>query len=335
MPLVSLSQILKHAQANKYAIPAFNISFQEQAQAILSAAEKTQSPVIIQLSSGGLKHASSWFFTGLIEHAKESALPICIHRDHCHSIQEVEQAINLGFTSIMMDGSLSPEGIPTSFAENVSITQKAAALSHPHGISIEGEIGCLGSLETGLSGEEDGTQAAETLSLEQMLTDPAQAHQFMAETKIDALAIAIGTSHGAYKFSKKPDANVLCIERVQEISDVIPNVPLVLHGSSSVPQNLCDKINHLGGKISKTYGVPIESIQKAIQHGVCKVNIDTDLRLAATSAIREHLSQHAGNFDPRGYLAASREAMQHICEERYIAFGAANNAAENLEKCYE
>ncbi|MCP8352178.1 ketose-bisphosphate aldolase [Candidatus Synchoanobacter obligatus] len=326
MTLVPLSTLLRHAHKNGYAIPAFNISFQEQAQAILDAATETQSPVIIQLSTGGLKHASTWMVDGLIQHIKKSPLPICLHRDHCHSLDDFQAALELGFSSIMMDGSLTADGKPNAFEENVRITQQALDMAKSYPASVEGELGCLGSLITGLSGEEDGTQAADILSLEQLLTDPSEARDFVAQANVDALAIAIGTSHGAYKFSAPPTESVLNIQRVSMIAEAIPNTPLVLHGSSSVPQDLLTTINQHGGAIDPTFGVPVAAIQKAIQHGVAKVNIDTDLRLAATAAVRQHLNEHPEEMDPRKYLSASRAAMKEICISRYQAFRAAGQA---------
>lgn len=333
--LVTLASLLKHAKDNQYAVAAFNISFQEQAQAVLDAAHETQSPVIIQLSRGGLKHASPWFLEGLIEAIKSSPLPICLHRDHCHTLDEVEEAIQLGFSSIMMDGSLTADGMPNSLEENIQITQEAMRLVQGKAISIEAEIGCLGSLETGLSGEEDGTQAKERLSVSQLLTDPKEAQCFVKNTHVHALAVAIGTSHGAYKFSSPPSEDVLNIQRVQEIHQVIPNTPLVLHGSSSVPKHLLDGINHHGGDIPQTYGVPVAAIQQAIGFGVAKVNIDTDLRLACTLAVRETLQNTPSEFDPRSYLKLAYSYMKQVCTERYIAFGSKGQAKHIIGEQHE
>lgn len=335
MALIPLAALLAHAKKHRYAIPAFNISFQEQAIAILNAAAVTKSPVIIQFSSGGLKHAAPWLVSGLLEHIKASPLPICLHRDHCHTLLECEEALSLGFSSIMMDGSLTKDGKANTLEENICITQKACALAHPQGVSIEAELGCLGSLETGLSGEEDGTQAQGVLSHQQLLTDPDEALYFIQETNADALAIAIGTSHGAYKFSTPPSDATLDIRRVEAINKVIPKTPLVLHGSSSVPQALCDTINQYGGSLPQTYGVPVKAIQAAIEQGVGKVNIDTDLRLAATAGIREFLNNHADEIDPRKYLQAGAKAMEDICINRYKAFGAANQAPLFMKYYYE
>lgn len=322
--LVSLNTLLLDALKHHYAIPAFNINFMEQAMAVFDAAEEVDSPVIIQFSSGGLKYAPGWFIQAVFTRAKESRLPIVIHRDHCHSLQEFEEAIKIGFQSIMMDGSLSADGTPQTFEDNVAFTKHAITVKPQH-VAIEGELGCLGSLETGLPGEEDDSQANELLKHDQLLTDPLQAKQFVKQTGIDALAIAIGTSHGAYKFTEPPSPKVLDIARVQSISQQIPKTPLVLHGSSSIPQELCKIINQHGGSIPKTFGVPVSAIQQAIQNGVCKVNIDSDLRLAATAAVRQSL-QNSELFDPRKYLGPAYLLMKSICMERYQAFGSAKQA---------
>lgn len=322
--LVSLNTLLHDALKHQYAIPAFNINFMEQAMAVFDAAEAVNSPIIIQFSSGGLEYMPSWFVKAVFAKAKESHLPVVIHRDHCHNFQEFEAAINIGFQSIMMDGSLSANGTPQSFEDNVAFTKKAVNLK-PHHIAIEGELGCLGSLETGLSGEEDGFQANTLLKHSQLLTDPIQAKKFVKQTGIDALAIAIGTSHGAYKFTSPPSNKILDIARVQSISKQIPKIPLVLHGSSSIPQELCKIINQHGGDIPKTFGVPVVAIREAIQNGVCKVNIDSDLRLATTAAVRQSL-QNSELFDPRKYLGPAYLLMKSICMERYQAFGSAKQA---------
>jgi fructose-bisphosphate aldolase, class II len=335
MPLIPLAPLLQHALKHRYAIPAFNISFQEQATAILDAAAETGSPVIIQFSQGGLDHAAQWFFEGLREHIKQSSLPICLHRDHCHSLDAFNEAVALGFSSIMMDGSLTASGKPNSLEDNITITQQAIALARPSGISVEAELGCLGSLETGLSGEEDGTQADGVLNHQQLLTDPQQAKDFIFRTGADALAIAIGTSHGAYKFSTPPTDATLDIPRVTEIAEMIPETPLVLHGSSSVPSHLCESINQHGGSLPTTYGVPVGAIRKAIQQGVAKVNIDTDLRLASTAGVRVYLSDHSDTIDPRKYLGAAYQAMKTVCIDRYSAFGCAGKADLFLKEYYE
>lgn len=326
MTLVPLVTLLKHAQKHQYAIPAFNISFQEQAQAVLDAADETQTPVIIQFSKGGLKHASPWLLKGLLEQIKSSPLPICLHRDHCHTLEEVAEAISLGFSSIMMDGTLTEDGKPNNLEQNIQITNKAIQMVKGKSISIEAEIGCLGSLETGLSGEEDGSGACGKLTTSQMLTDPQEAFKFIHATQAHCLAIAIGTSHGAYKFQKPPTGAVLDINRVKDIQKVIPSTPLVLHGSSSVSLEHIQAINQHGGMIKETYGVPVVAIQEAIQHGVAKVNIDTDLRLACTMAVRKSMNTNRDNFDPRGYLKAAYHAMKAVCIDRYQAFGSAGKA---------
>lgn len=335
MPLLSLHELLADAHHNRYAIPAFNVSFQEQIRAVLDAAEETNSPVIIQLSTGGLTHIQDYLFQGLLDEIRRSPLPICLHRDHCHSIETFSQAISLGFSSIMMDGTLTENGIPRGFEANVAITQEACQLAKPHNISVEAELGCLGSLETGLSGEEDGTEAQGVLTTKQLLTDPEQAVDYISQVGAHALAIAIGTSHGAYKFSSPPNDSVLDIPRVKAISEAIPSTPLVLHGSSSVPQDLLKSINTFGGSTPKTYGVPVEAIQQAIQYGVAKVNIDTDLRLAATAAIREHLAANKSETDPRKYLHSAYLSMRNICEARYRAFGSANQALRIMRVYHE
>lgn len=322
--LISLQKLLQHALKKQYAVPAFNVNFMEQAMAILDAAEETNSPVILQLSTGGIHYAPKWFFKALLSHAASCNTPVVIHRDHCHDLTSFQEAVDMGFTSIMMDGTLTPEGRPRTFDENVNITQQAMKIK-PSNVSIEAEIGCLGSLESGLSGEEDGTSANMVLNREALLTDPQQAQEFVDLTGVDALAVAIGTSHGIHKFTKPPSADLLDINRVLSISKAIPKTPLVMHGSSSIPKSLCDMINQNGGAIPKTYGVPIPSIQSAIQHGITKVNIDTDLRLATTAAIRQAL-QRPDVFDPRAYLKPAYHMMKALCVERYIAFGCKDKA---------
>jgi fructose-bisphosphate aldolase class II len=331
MALFSLQDLLRDAHQNRYAIPAFNVSFQEQIRAVLDAAYTTNSPVIIQLSTGGLSHIQDYLFRGMLDEIKNASLPICLHRDHCHTVEHFCQAVSLGFSSVMMDGTLTADGIPRSIEDNISITQKACAIANKSGVSVEAELGCLGSLETGLSGEEDGTEAQGLLSTNQLLTDPQEAAYFVSKTNIHALAIAIGTSHGAYKFSAPPTDAVLDIPRVQAIANAIPHMPLVLHGSSSVPQELLQAINAFGGDIPETYGVPMASIQSAIPYGVAKVNIDTDLRLAATAAVRQCLAQNPSNTDPRNYLHAAYSAMREVCETRYRAFGSAGQATRIME----
>ena len=335
MPLISLRRMLDHAQENQYALPAFNINFQEQAQAVLAAARHVNSPVIIQVSAGGLDYAANWFIDGLIAHAKSSPLPICIHRDHAHSLPEIQQAVHLGFSSVMMDGSLMPDGTPASLEHNINISQEAIKIAASTGASVEGEVGCLGSLETSLAGEEDGSGANRALSYDEMLTCPKQAETFISQAPVDALAIAIGTSHGASKFIHKPSSDTLCIERVQEIHHVLPKQHLVLHGCSSVPQDLLHCINQHGGEIPITFGVPIKAIQACIPHGVRKVNIDTDLRLACTAAIRQHLTENPGSFDPRSYLHQAAKLMEAICIDRYTAFGSTDQAPSLIRDIHE
>lgn len=322
--LVSLDTVLQDALKHQYAVAAFNINFMEQAMAVFDAASESRSPIILQFSSGGLKHAPNWFLRSIFEEAKRIDLPVVIHRDHCHSIQEFEQAMEMGFQSIMMDGSLAPDGTPRNFEENVLITHEAMTIK-PLSVCVEAELGCLGSLKTGKSGSEDGFKANKRLRHEQLLTDPKQAKRFLEHTGVHALAIAIGTSHGAYKFSEPPTHQTLDVDRVKEISENLPFTPLVLHGGSSIPKALREMINAHGGNIPKTYGVPITAIQKAIRYGVCKVNIDSDLRLATTAAFRKALSNSL-QFDPRACLKPAYELMKEVCIERYHAFGSAMQA---------
>ena len=335
MALVSLKTLLRHALHHGYAIPAFNVNFQEQAQAVLDAAEQVNSPVILQLSTGGLDYAAEWMVQGLIDHVRKSHLPICIHRDHAHALSDISSAIKLGFSSVMMDGSLLPDGTPASLQHNIRVSQSAIKMAQEKGVSVEGEVGCLGSLETNLADLEDGSGANRSLTRDEMLTCPKQAKTFIEQAPVDALAIAIGTSHGAYKFKKKPSSQTLCIERVKEIHHVLPAQSLVLHGCSSVPQSLLEQINRFGGEIPVTYGVPIESIQASIPYGVNKVNIDTDLRLACTAAIRQNIHECPSGFDPRQYLSKAKKLMQAICVERYIAFGSAEKAASIMRETHE
>jgi len=322
--LITLRQLLDHAAENSYGIPAFNVNNLEQMRAIMMAAEKTNSPVIVQASAGARKYAGAPFLRHLILSAIEEwpHIPVCMHQDHGVSVEICMRSIQLGFSSVMMDGSLTSDGkTPSTYEYNVDMTKQTVALAHGCGVSVEGELGCLGSLETGDAGEEDGIGAAEKLSKEQMLTDPIQAKDFVEKTGVDALAIAIGTSHGAYKFTRPPTGDVLAINRVKEIHAQIPNTHLVMHGSSSVPQEWLKVINEFGGEIPETYGVPVKEIQEGIKHGVRKVNIDTDLRLASTGAIRRYFAQQPSQFDPRKYLKESMIAMRDICIARYEAFG--------------
>lgn len=326
MALISLRQLLDHAAANGYCVPAFNVNNMEQIRAIMEAARETDSPVILQSSAGARKYAGSVFLRRLVQAAIEEwpSLPVCLHLDHGASADVCVQAIQNGFSSVMMDGSLMEDSsTPSSYEYNVTVTKKVADMAHACGVSVEGELGVLGSLETATAGKEDGVGAEGKLSREQLLTDPDQAADFVEKTQVDALAIAIGTSHGAYKFSRPPSGEVLAIERIKEIHARIPDTHLVMHGSSSVPQEWLKTINEYGGELPETYGVPVREIQEGIKHGVRKVNIDTDLRLAATGAIRKHIAENPTNFDPRKFLSAATEAMKEICRARFLAFGSA------------
>jgi fructose-bisphosphate aldolase, class II len=342
MPLITLRQLLDHAAEHGYGVPAFNVNNLEQIRAIMEAADETDSPVIVQASAGARKYAGPQFLRHLIIAASEEFphIPICMHQDHGASPDVCQRSIQLGFTSVMMDGSLHEDmKTPSDFDYNVSTTRRAVEMAHACGVSVEGELGCLGSLETGKADKEDGSGADGHLSREQLLTDPNQAAEFVKATKVDALAIAIGTSHGAYKFSRPPTGETLSIDRVKEIHRRIPDTHLVMHGSSSVPQDWLKIIDEFGGDMGKTYGVPVSEIQEGIKHGVRKVNIDTDLRMASTGAIRRFLAQNPKEFDPRKYLGAATIAMHDICKERYEAFGTAGNAPKikviSLEKMYQ
>ncbi|MBI3145621.1 MAG: fructose-bisphosphate aldolase class II [Pseudogulbenkiania sp.] len=331
MALVSMRQLLDHAAEFSYGLPAFNVNNLEQMRAIMEAADKVDAPVSVQASAGARKYAGAPFLRHLILAAVEEFphIPVVMHQDHGTSPDVCQRSIQLGFSSVMMDGSLQSDGkTPADYAYNVDVTRTVVNFAHACGVSVEGEIGCLGSLETGMAGEEDGVGAAGVLDHSQLLTDPEEAAQFVKDTGVDALAIAIGTSHGAYKFSKKPTGDVLRIDRIKEIHARIPNTHLVMHGSSSVPQEWLAIINEFGGELGETYGVPVEEIVEGIKHGVRKVNIDTDLRLASTGAIRRFLAQHPAEFDPRKYLAASTAAMRDIVIARYEAFGAAGMASK-------
>jgi len=326
-----MRQLLDHAAEFGYGIPAYNVNNLEQMRAIMEAADHTNSPVIVQASAGARKYAGAPFLRHLILAAIEEFphIPVCMHQDHGTSPAICQRSIQLGFSSVMMDGSLLEDGkTPSDYEYNVEVTRRTVEMAHACGVSVEGELGCLGSLETGMAGEEDGVGAEGVLDMEQMLTDPEEAADFVAKTKVDALAIAIGTSHGAYKFTKPPTGDTLAIERIKEIHARIPNTHLVMHGSSSVPQDWLKIINEYGGDIGETYGVPVEEIVEGIKHGVRKVNIDTDLRLASTGAIRRYLAQNPSEFDPRKYLAETVKAMRDICIARYEAFGAAGNASK-------
>lgn len=329
MALITLRQLLDHAAEHGYGVPAFNVNNLEQMRAIMTAADETNSPVIVQASAGARKYAGAPFLRSLMEAAVNEwpHIPVCMHQDHGGSPAVCQRSIQLGFTSVMMDGSLLEDmKTPSDYAYNIEVTAQTTYMAHACGVSVEGELGCLGSLETLTAGKEDGVGAEGDLSREQLLTDPDQAADFVAQTKVDALAIAIGTSHGAYKFSRPPTGDVLSIERVKEINRRIPNTHLVMHGSSSVPQEWLKVINEFGGNIPETYGVPVKEIQEGIRHGVRKVNIDTDLRLAATGAIRRYMAQNPEAFDPRKYLGEAFVAMRDICKDRYVAFGTSGMA---------
>lgn len=323
MALVTLRQLLDHAAEHDYGIPAFNVNNLEQMRAIMEAADETKSPVIVQASAGARQYAGPQFIRALIIAATEEwpHIPICMHQDHGASPAVCQRSIQLGFTSVMMDGSLlEDQKTPSDYKYNLQITALTTKISHACGVSVEGELGCLGSLETLRAGEENGSGAKGELSREQMLTDPEQAADFVSKTHVDALAIAIGTSHGAYKFSQPPTGEILVIDRIKAIHERLPDTHLVMHGSSSVPQEWLQVINEHGGEIPETYGVPLEEIQESIRYGVRKVNIDTDLRLASTGAIRRYLAKNPSQFDPRKYLGEAIKAMKAICKARYEAF---------------
>ena len=330
MSMVSLRQLLDHAAEHGYGIPAFNVNNMEQVLAILAAAKKMDAPVIIQASKGARGYANDAMLKHLMLGAVEMYpdMPICLHQDHGSSVDICYSAMTNGFTSVMMDGSLEADGkTPASHAYNADVTRKVSAVAHAVGVSVEGEIGVIGSLETGKGDKEDGDGFEGTLDKSKLLTDPDDAVQFVKETHVDALAVAIGTSHGAYKFTRKPDGAILSIETIKKIHEKLPNTHLVMHGSSSVPQDLQDIINAYGGKMPQTYGVPVEEIQEGIKHGVRKINVDTDLRMAMTGAIRKVFTEKPEEFDPRKYLKPAMEAMQKVCEARYEAFGAAGWAS--------
>ncbi|MBU2923159.1 fructose-bisphosphate aldolase class II [Colwellia sp. 4_MG-2023] len=331
MALISMRQMLDHAAEFNYGIPAFNVNNLEQVRAIMIAADKTDSPVILQGSAGARKYAGAPFLRHLILAAIEEFphIPVVMHQDHGTSPSVCQRSIQLGFSSVMMDGSLMDDGkTPSSYEYNIDVTRRTVEMAHACGVSVEGELGCLGSLETGEAGEEDGIGAVGKLTLEQMLTDPEEAADFVQKTQVDALAIACGTSHGAYKFTRPPTGDILAIDRIKAIHTRIPNTHLVMHGSSSVPQEWLAIINEYGGNIPETYGVPVEQIQEGIKNGVRKVNIDTDLRLASTGATRRFLAHNPSEFDPRKFLAETTKAMSDICVARYEAFNTAGNASK-------
>ena len=324
MALVSMRQLLDHAAEFSYGLPAFNVNNLEQMRAIMEAADKCDAPVIVQASAGARKYAGAPFLRHMILAAVEEFphIPVVMHQDHGTSPDVCQRSIQLGFSSVMMDGSLKSDGkTPADYDYNVDVTRTVVNFAHACGVSVEGEIGCLGSLETGKAGEEDGVGAEGVLDHSQLLTDPEEAARFVKDTGVDALAIAIGTSHGAYKFSRPPTGDILAISRVKEIHARIPNTHLVMHGSSSVPQDLLAIINQYGGKMKETYGVPVEEIQEAIKHGVRKINIDTDIRLAMTGAVRKFLFENPDKFDAREWLKPAREAAKQVCKQRYLEFG--------------
>jgi len=331
MAFASLRQVLDHAAEHGYGVPAFNVNNLEQVLAIMEAAQETDSPVILQASAGARKYAGEPYLRHLMLAAVESHpdIPVVVHQDHGTSAAVCQQSIRSGFTSVMMDGSLMTDGkTPASYDYNVGITRRVCEMAHPVGVSVEGELGCLGSLETGEAGEEDGVGAEGKLTHDMMLTDPVQARDFVAKTGVDALAIAIGTSHGAYKFTRKPTGDILAIDRIAAIHAQIPNTHLVMHGSSSVPQEWLAIIRQYGGDIKETYGVPVEEIQRGIKSGVRKINIDTDIRLAMTGAMREIFAKQPSEFDPRKALAAAKKAARGVVKARFEAFGCAGMASK-------
>lgn len=329
--LISLRQLLDHAAEYGYGIPAFNVNNLEQMRAMMMAANDTNSPVIVQASAGARKYAGASFLRHMILAASEEwpHIPICMHQDHGASPAVCQRSIQLGFSSVMMDGSLKEDAkTPADYEYNTRVTRTVVDMAHACGVSVEGELGCLGSLETNRAGEEDGSGAEGHLSHDQMLTDPEEAARFVKDTKVDALAIAIGTSHGAYKFTREPTGDILAIDRIKAIHARIPDTHLVMHGSSSVPQDWLKIINEFGGDMGVTYGVPVKEIQEGIKYGVRKINIDTDLRMASTGAIRRFLHNNPKEFDPRKYLGESVKAMYDICKARYEAFGTAGQASK-------
>jgi fructose-bisphosphate aldolase class II len=329
MSLVPLRAVLDHAAAHGYGVAAFNVNNMEQIQAIMEAAHETDSPVIVQASRGAREYSQDNYLRHLMLAASElyPHIPTVMHQDHGNSVSTCLSAIENGFTSVMMDGSLKEDGkSPADYAYNVRVTREVVNLAHERNVSVEGELGCLGSLESGMGEKEDGHGAEGKLDHSQLLTDPDEAERFVADTGVDALAVAIGTSHGAYKFTRKPTGETLAMARIEEIHRRLPNCHLVMHGSSSVPQELQDIINKYGGKMKPTWGVPIEEIQRGIKNGVRKINVDTDNRMAITGAIRKVLAEHPEKFDPRDYLKPARTAMKKVCIDRMVAFGQAGNA---------
>lgn len=331
MALIPLRKLLDHAAANDYGVAAFNVNNMEQIQAIMEAAKEIDAPVIVQASRGARSYTQDNYLRHLMLAASElyPEIPIVMHQDHGNSPKTCISAIENGFTSVMMDGSLQEDGkSPASYDYNVKVTAEVVKIAHARNVSVEGELGCLGSLESGMGEKEDGHGAEGVLSHDQLLTDPDEAERFVAATGVDALAVAIGTSHGAYKFTRKPDAEVLAMDRIVEIHRRLPNCHLVMHGSSSVPQELQDIINKYGGKMKQTWGVPVSEIQKGIKHGVRKINVDTDNRMAMTGAIRKVLWETPEKFDLRDYMKPAREAMRQVCHDRMVAFGQAGQASK-------
>ena len=331
MALISLRQLLDHAAEHDYGVPAFNINDMEQIQAIMEAAQEVQAPVILQASAGARSYAGEAYLRHMVQAAIETHpdIPVVLHQDHGATPAVCQASIRSGFSSVMMDGSLREDAkTPASYEYNLEVTRKVCELAHWVGVSVEGELGCLGSLETGEAGEEDGVGAAGKLSHDMLLTDPVQARDFVAKTGVDALAIAIGTSHGAYKFTRQPTGDILAIERIAAIHAAVPATHLVMHGSSSVPQEWLAIIRQHGGEIKETYGVPVEEIVRGIRSGVRKVNIDTDIRLAMTGAMRQLFATQPTEFDPRKAMAAARKAARGICKQRFEAFGCAGQAGK-------
>ena len=331
MPLVPLRILLDHAAENNYGLAAFNVNNLEQIQAIMEAAAETDSPVIIQASRGARKYAQDNYLRHLMIAAAElyPKIPICMHQDHGNSPATCQSAIDNGFTSVMMDGSLKEDGkSPADFAYNVRVTREVVVSAHKQGVSVEGELGCLGSLESGGGEQEDGHGVEGTLDHSQLLTDPVEAAEFVAQTGVDALAVAIGTSHGAYKFTKKPTGDVLNMDVIKRIHEKLPNCHMVMHGSSSVPEDLQALVNQYGGSLKPTWGVPVDQIQLGIKFGVRKINVDTDNRLAMTGAIRKVLATAPEKFDPRDYMKPARDEMKKVCVARMTAFGQAGNAGK-------
>jgi fructose-bisphosphate aldolase class II len=330
MARITLRQLLDHAAEHNYGLPAFNINNMEQALAIMEAAAQVDAPVIMQASRGARSYANDVVLKHLIDAMSElyPHIPVCMHQDHGNGPATCATAIQYGFTSVMMDGSLKEDAkTPADYAYNVDVTRRVVVMAHSCGVSVEGELGVLGSLETGMGEAEDGHGAEGALDHSQLLTDPDQAVDFVKATEVDALAIAMGTSHGAYKFSRKPDGDVLAMNVIEEIHRRLPNTHLVMHGSSSVPQELQDVINAYGGQMPQTWGVPVDEIQRGIRHGVRKINIDTDNRMAITGAIRRYLAENPREFDPRSYLKPAKDAMKAVCVQRFQEFGAEGMAS--------